>query len=68
MPATYKERNGLFNEDWTLGMAVLSAMVGVLHIGHTDDGVGDSVVDDSIHWHCDAVLGQQLNTNHIQEM
>ena len=41
--------------------AVLSAVVSVLHIGHTHDGVGDSVVDHRVNGHCNAVLGQQLH-------
>ena len=29
--------------------AVLSAVVSVLHIGHTNDGVGHSVVNNRVH-------------------
>ena len=35
-------------------------VVGVLHVGHADGGVADPVVDDGVHGHGDAVLGQHL--------
>ena len=35
---------------------VLSAVVSVLHIGHTDDGVGHSVVNNCIHWREGVIL------------
>ena len=37
------------------------AVVSVLHVGHTDGGVADPVVDHRVHWHRHAVLGQYLN-------
>ena len=36
------------------------AVVSVLHVGHTDRGVTDPVVDHGVHRHGDAVLGQDL--------
>ena len=39
---------------------ILCAVMGVLHIGHAHDGVGDSVVDDCVHGDGDAVLGEEL--------
>ena len=34
----------------------LSAVVGILHVGHTDGGIADPVVDHSIHRHRHTVL------------
>ena len=39
---------------------LLGAVVGVLYIGHTHDGIGHSVVDHRVHGHSHAVLGQKL--------
>ena len=45
---------------------ILCAVMGVLHIGHAHDGVGDSVVDDCVHGDGDAVLGEELLGRHVE--
>ena len=40
-------------------------MVSVLHVGHTDGGVADPVVDYRVHWYRHAVLGQNLQQSGV---
>ena len=48
VPTTYNEQCKI---KWCSALgAVLSAMVSVLYIGHTNDRVGHSVVNNGIHW------------------
>ena len=41
------------------------AVVSVLHVGHTDGGVADPVVDHRVHWYRHAVLGQNLQQSGV---
>ena len=59
MPTTCIQSSS-FEVNLTITIDILGAVVSVLHVRHTDDGVGDSIVDHGVHGHCDAVLGEEL--------
>ena len=42
--------------------ALLGTVVGVLHVGNADYGIGDPVVHHRVHGHCDRVLGEEVNS------